>query len=361
MRLDHSDYIKLVTKTYFKKRHEPFFILPKSAPARIKRACLRVFEERYRREDEQILKGFFGPAKSEQQLFELMEDFLTDRFRPLDTYLKKEGRVNTDDKNVELLAWLIDFKHRPYVYDMQVMLTDDELALLKEEENQDPPEPEVGEEEDDDEEPLDPPESESKQADSDEPVNIEENEDAQVQQEEPAKPVEDEQQKIEEEPKKPHIPFGIFLESGTGKGKSRRIIIIFLAAVISAAGGYGIWQHGKAGNLSFGNTNTGGCMYWANDHYEQVPCNEAPKGRLILPLNEEKMNRFKRIMQVDTITQWSIGKTYYAKNNNIIEYYTSAGTHPVHITDTLKVLSRYMFNAHLRQKETDSGKDSLAE
>ena len=126
------------------------------------------------------------------------------------------------------------------------------------------------------------------------------------------------------------------------------------------AGGYGIWQHKKVGDIPFGNTNTG-CMYWAGDHYEPIACNEKRKGTIILPFDEEKMKNFRKITQ-DTMTEWSIGKAYYAKiNNTEIECYTASGNHPVYVTDTLKVLSRYMFNKYVRPKEADPGKDSLAE
>ncbi len=55
--------------------------------------------------------------------------FETDKFKPLDNYLKGHTE-RTDDKNLELLAWLIDFRHRPHIYGTNILLNDDELAIL---------------------------------------------------------------------------------------------------------------------------------------------------------------------------------------------------------------------------------------
>jgi hypothetical protein len=104
--------------------------------------------------------------------------------------------------------------------------------------------------------------------------------------------------------------------------------------------------------MAFGNTNTS-CMYWAEDHYAEMPCNEERKDRLKLPMDLEKMKGFKKIIQEDTITERSIGKLYYSKIDNKIEYYTKGGNHPIYVTRTLKVLSRYIYDKYLR-KQSDN-------
>ncbi|MEI9956931.1 MAG: hypothetical protein WDM90_11660 [Ferruginibacter sp.] len=124
---------------------------------------------------------------------------------------------------------------------------------------------------------------------------------------------------------------------------------IALIITLFLGGMYAIWQHEKSGGLAFGNVNTG-CMYWAADHYEKVPCTEKGKG-FILPLDEERIKNFKRIVQEDTISEKSIGVIYYLKTNNKPEYFTSGGNHPVYINRNLKILSRYIYDEYLRKRE----------
>jgi hypothetical protein len=143
MRLNHPDYIKLVTKEYKRKRtdRELSLLLAQSSPAKIRQACLHLYKEHYDKKDERLLKkdqqalrDFFGPAEHGRQFLQQIHGFETDRFRPLDYYLKEKNE-NTDDKNIELLAWLIDFKHRPFVSGMDVILSEEETNILREPES----------------------------------------------------------------------------------------------------------------------------------------------------------------------------------------------------------------------------------
>jgi len=131
MRLEHPDYIKLVVDAYNKKRinNELSPLLAKSTPANIRRECINVFKERFDKKDEMVLRAFFGPAESDKKFLQIIQEFETNRFKPLDNFLKGETE-KTDDRNLELLAWLIDFRYRPFVFDKQVVLTKDELSVI---------------------------------------------------------------------------------------------------------------------------------------------------------------------------------------------------------------------------------------
>lgn len=62
--------------------------------------------------DLRMLKEFLD-LPFEKQLSDVpIRKWDADKFRPLCTFLKK--RINTRDKNLELLAWLIDFRPRPF-------------------------------------------------------------------------------------------------------------------------------------------------------------------------------------------------------------------------------------------------------
>ncbi len=327
MRLDHPDYIKLVIAAYNKKRanKELSPLLAKSTPASIRKECLHVYRERYDKKDEQVLRAFFGPPEPGRQFLQIIEGFPTNKFKPLDNRLKGDTG-NTDDINLELLAWLIDFQYRPYVFDMEVILTKDELATIgKSEKNPGNDQTKYGlqkytlKEED---EGVDTDFKSSKLS-----LNIEVG-------------------NAEDDTKKQ-------------KKKRRRIIIIILIVSACLGGSYFIWQQERSKQTAFGNATTG-CMYWKDDHYEAMPCNEERKDRLKLPLDPEKMKSFKRILREDTITEKSIGKVYYIKIDGRIEYYTSGGNHPIDVTRTLRPLSIYMFEKYLNKKNNGS-KSSTAE
>ena len=90
MRLDHADYIKLVIETYHKKRanNELSPLLAQSTPANIRKACLNTYQQRYDKKDEQVLIAFFGPAELGTQFLNVIQDCETNKFKPLDNYLK---------------------------------------------------------------------------------------------------------------------------------------------------------------------------------------------------------------------------------------------------------------------------------
>jgi hypothetical protein len=331
MRLTHPDYTMLVMQAYREKRanNELSLLLAQSTPAKIRQACLHVYKEHYDkkehqilRKDEQVLRDFFGPGESGKQFLQLIREFGTDKFRPLDNYLKGNTE-KTDNTNLELLAWLINFQHRPYSFDKNFQLTDEELLLLTN--------------------------NDEKQSESVADKNgLEENNEAQetfLEKETGNVAVQ-----IEDAL---GVPFVTGEKNDKAKIKNRRAAVIFLMLIICTAGVYAVWQQTQI----VGNGNTV-CVYWAGDHYEKAPCDEKSKGRLIIPMNPEKVRSFRKITQEDTITEWSVGKLYYIKDSNTIKLYTEAGSYPENLNRTLKVLSSYVFENHLRKKET-FGKDSL--
>lgn len=328
MRLNHPDYIKLVTEVYRKKRANNRLspLLTQSTPANLKKECLNVYRERYDKKDDQTLRAFFGVAEHGRQFLQLIRGFETDKFKPLDNYLKGNTE-RTEDKNIELLAWLIDFEHRPYLFDNNVLLSDEELSLIRN--------------------------SGEKQAELEPGKNsLQENEEAIMLLHETEMDGVPGNNKSETT-----IPLNAVPKINiAAKEKSKRAAIIFLILIICAGGLYTIWQQ-KHGKQVMGNGNTV-CAYWVYDHYEEVPCSEETKGRHILLMNPEKIKSFRKITQQDTITEWSIGKLYYIKDSNIIKCYTEPGNFPEDVNRKLKVLSRRIFEKYL-SKNLASEKEVL--
>lgn len=298
MRLDHTDYIKLVFAGFKKKQQDSERpLLPAFTRASIRQECHKVYLERLgkgERQETKTLRDFFGVPYEAEDIATRIEWYPLDKFRPLENLMR--GRIqNPVQVNVELLAWLIDFKHRPYTTGMNVLLNEEEMAILNK--------PKSGS---GDFEPSTKDEEESKT----------ENEASSSEYEEYERP----------------------------GGKKNRIKVIAGFLLALTLGGVYMARQDK----------TTGCMYWVEDHYERIACDDVREGALILPLNEKRMTNFKRIMRTDTITAWSIGRIYYIKRNNTIEYYTKGGRHPVEPTRSLWKLSRYMFDKYLSKKEMES-------
>lgn len=302
MRLDHADYITLVSKTYYKLRATGELPISLRHPtvAKIKKHCVLVFQHSFQKKDESMLRDFFDTPEPERLLLQVIKKSDPDKFKPLDNYLKGITE-KTDDKNIELLAWLIDFKHRPHHYDKNVQLTDEEVKLLNKPTNAPtgkPPE----------QEPVNPAGSDSPFPDPQLPA--------------PGKSI---------------------------KEKLKKAAIYFALPAVCATGIYGLLQQ-QSKQTALESTNTV-CVYWEGDRYKEIPCNAEPKGRNIIPMDPNKIKSFRMITTPDTLTEWSIGKAYYIKDKRSIKYYTEEGKYPEDLNRSLKVLSPYMFDKYLRKEK----------
>ncbi|MCH5716687.1 hypothetical protein [Niabella hibiscisoli] len=100
---------------YSKKKAsgELSFNLKHPTPASLRSECHLLFTgNRYTKADLYTLKSFFQCPENEELRPTKIKRFDADKFKPLNNFLKLA--INTSEKNVEILAWLIDFKHRPY-------------------------------------------------------------------------------------------------------------------------------------------------------------------------------------------------------------------------------------------------------
>lgn len=290
-----ADYRSLIIQDYKKKKisNELPLRLSQSTPGNLKEECIAVCRERFQRKDEMVLRSFFGQADGMKAYLKAIEDCKTDKFKPLDNFLKGVTS-NTEDKNIELLAWLINFEPRPY---------------------------KLGER-------YDVPPAEPIEALSLEVQN----------------PVIDKAPKFDPEP---HTQLDLEKEgkyrsqqnvSGKQKGyaKIRMAGIAILVLILVGLASYWIWD-----------TGSGQCMYWAGDHYEQIPCAPKPDDSLVVALDAKKKNRFKRITDLSSINKKSIGKVWYVKVNDTIEFYTSDGFHPTAPQLRLKPITKYIIDKYV--------------
>lgn len=339
MRFLFIDYTDLVLKEYEEKRDSNQLSqrLMHPTTANIRQECLYVYTERTKngeKEETDTLRAFFGIPPTGKDFSHNIERCNPDKFRPLQNLIKREIK-NPALVNVELLAWLIGVTPRPFSHAQKLF-----------ENKNEPISTDNAKTETDEKQPgLDPAKQNLEEPDKVLQATNAISTTAYLQNEGMS-------ESDDPAPGNQGIITSI-RKRLAGIATNRKVKIaatIILIIVVLGGGIYFGRQREGAKQTAYGTLNTG-CMYWAVDHYEKAPCNEEQKDRLLLPLNEEKIKGFRRIMQEDTITEKSIGKVHYIKRNKTIEYYTTGGNHPIEVTRSLRPLSAYMFDKYLRKQE----------
>jgi hypothetical protein len=303
------DYEKLVRQAYEQKKVSN--TLPHGlmhlTPAKLKEECVMRCKKDLNNRDEKVIRDFCGDLNESKTCLAIIQRCDTDKFKPLVNFLKGKSE-STGSKNIELLAWLIDFPGRPwelrkeYSYDM----------------------------------------NESQQLGNMSPVATESD-----------KPAGD--LTIPENPIIPLWSDGSNRKGSTDaesagignqrnlKGKPAKTLRV--AVMLSLAlGAGGIWWWKDKNRQP---DPSGGCMYWIEDHYEPIPCNQKMPNAMIIALDTMKLKNFKRITMPDTITYRAIGRVWYSKIDGKIEYYTSGGEHPVVFDHRLKPITKYMIDKYI--------------
>lgn len=88
-----------------------------------------------------------------------------------------------------------------------------------------------------------------------------------------------------------------------------------------------------------------GCMIWSDDHYEPADCSDKSPDKILLPMDHQVLEHFKRITDTKTLTLADVGKTWYAKHNGNVEFFTDSGVYP--LDTNLRVLP---MSVHILQK-----------
>lgn len=328
MPLLFKDYTNLILLAYDERRNDNRLsrLLMDPTTANIRQECLNVHNERIKKGqiEEDILRAFFGVPPAGKNFDYVIEKHHADKFRPLRSLIKKKVK-NPSLITVELLAWLLDFTPRPLAYAQKILATTSDLLVTGENIKN------------------------SFEIDK-AATNAQEIEKHILGSREDLMPV------IHN--KKEGVFFSNFFK-GYSQRKKLMGLSIGLGIAICLGLMYIFLQNKGAAKMAMGNS-IYVCVYWSGDHYEEVACNESPKDRHILTMDAAKVKSFRRITRTDTITEWSIGRIYYIKDNNNIKYYTEAGRYPEDVNRSLKVLSPGIFQKYILKKEV-VGKDSLNE
>lgn len=318
------DYERLVLEDYLQKRTDNKFPLSLSmpSPARLKEECERVCMERFERKDEAMIRAFFGKSGDKKECLKAIEECNINRFKSLVKYLRTGGVTNPEPENIELLAWLIDFKERPFVLGKRYISKEvdrPKITIIV------PPDPPGG-----------------------------------VVMEQPDhKPVGDVNVPGVSKPAQVPKSDGMGEEwAGSDKENTASVLTVLPAwrywnaavagSLLLVAGiiGFVSWDNKQ---LSMSAALNGSCMYWAVDHYQPIPCHQKMPNTLVVALDSLLVRNFRKIMQPDTITNRAKGWVWYSKINNKLEFFTCDGEHPVVIGRRLKPITDYIIDKYIRQ------------
>jgi hypothetical protein len=302
----YSQYIAQLMEFYHQKNRERILSpnMQQPTPARLKRECLTIFGLRRSKTDLEILRHFFEFQQDEAAYERAIRKIDIDKFRPLRNFLK--GAVDKpDEKTINLLAWLVDFYPRPYRYDSEIELNDND-SEKQNEEYQTPEE------------------------------NANEKSEIEV---------------LEDEEK-------VTLRGSGGESqplpkpgvKYKQQGLIALAVVIIGSLGLSSNRVVNSINKVFAPQ----CMYWLDDHFIGIDCDQRIPNVEIIALDPLKIKHFKRITRRDTLTSKDINKVWYASVGGEIEFYTTGGYDPRLPGRQLRPMSKYIYEKYILDKAAHS-------
>lgn len=292
------DYELLVVAYFHQKLalNELTLRLKDPTPASMRDECLAVYSVRNGRSDEAILRVFFEVHDNEPFSEKKIANCDISIFKPLIRYLQNKTS-STEKKNIELLAWLIDFQPRPFEFGRRYAPAGIAVSAVEVEEEKDF----------------------VKNGKKGKDKNI-----------------------VAEE------SYG-FSRRGYRNPYFKSIIIsVFALAGLAIAGNWIFGWWGKESPIN----NLAGlqrCMYWTGNHYEQVSCN-AKFGfdTLVVAYDSVTFHTMKKVTRPDTITLHSMGRLWYIKRNNRYEFFTSDGPYPPDPKARLRPVTVRILNNQMR-------------
>nr|WP_199158182.1 hypothetical protein [Pedobacter sp. ASV2] len=334
-----EDYKKIVFDTYKEKKAKkdlpPYLLDP--TPGNLREQCLIVCRDKYTSDDHEMLRLFFSDGNKEKGYIKSIENSRAQKFKQMSKILKGADIKNPGIKYFELLEWLMDlnlgtstaYYKRNY-----------EKAKQKEvEEIIADPEEKIEEIETVDKETV----PEGVQDDLPQGRTLDDNNSGdtgntgpELKEKSTFTPPGKEPTTVIKPPKK--IPI-VIITFGVA-------IIIFISTCLTQ-----FWKD-KSKRLFNVNPlisiNT--CMYWTGDHYEQIKCDQKGIAVLKIPFNKYVFENFEKITLPDTLTSNSLGKVWYSKQNNKVDFYTDSAAHPTDDNRRLLPLTQYMLNKNVSYK-----------
>lgn len=301
-----SDYTASIVADYHQQKTKGTLSLNlmNPTPSCIKNELLIVLEGRIKKEDLKTLRLFFGERENEVEYERAIRNAEVDIFRPLCNFLKGKT-VNTETKNIELLAWLIDFSPRPYTMDFNH--SDVNPPVLETRSNTEQKTEPVSE--------IDSTEMPGAYKAIGSQTTVRYN-----------------------------TPPGRGTKVWIGRNKISIILfVLIIGAVVLAMN-----RTSVKGPLSFLSGGNKQCMYWSGEQYLEADCAIAIPNAELVALNRYKLDHFRKIKRPDTLNESHVNKVWYLKTGNKLELFTMEGKHPEQLNKRLRPLSKYMLDKYVR-------------
>jgi hypothetical protein len=389
----YDDYLKLLRYTYNEKKKAGTLSgrLMNPTPGNLKKECINALNHRFEKKDEKALRDFFEQFGDNIVWERAIRKFETSRFKPLGSYLRGETN-STHDFNIEILAWLLGVKDRPYKSDIDYSKYLNKGSDKKTENILQVNEVKTGipgisgngisgesEKTGLSEEEIIPGDTNVNETLVEAlPVDINEKENSSEELANDGNTAGKEKAEAEiagnenkptgrdtvSEGEKSTVPTGLVViipeaqvpvtdthqpqENNVVPKKWKwipafrnRIAVIILPILIGTSLYLALNQRQSPGR----------CMYWTGDHYEKISCHSR-QDTLVIALDSLKLEQFRKINKPDTITFGSIGFVWYSKINNNYEYFTAGGYHPIERGKKLKPITPFIIRNHILPMQT---------
>jgi hypothetical protein len=291
-KMSENEYKKLVLADFDQKilaQQLPAELISLT-PGNLKSASVNICDDRFDPKDGIILDSFFGKKENAYAYRQAIQNSSVDVFRPLINLLKKRS-IKPSLKNVNLLAWLIDFRPRPYHPSLIIANINQDCTNINQEKT---PDSLLG-------------------------------------------PTATDAAEYEADP----VPLTPLLKKPLAKNKKLMIACVLL--MIVALTSYLVINYQTSPEI----TGHEGCMFWHSDHYQPIDCSRKFLHSQLYPIDHKLVDGFKRITLPDTLTMRSLGKVWYAKFRGRIEFYTQGGAHPVDTNKRLLPMSDHILKKYV--------------
>lgn len=255
-------------------------IMPKCA--QLRDLSKEILLSRHKKEDERILKDFFGEYDNLSDLLVRVNSFPVEKFKPVINFLKNKVQ-SPNVKYVNLAAWLIDYKERPFNYQHYENGNENEILKI------------------------------------------------------------DELNGNDATSNGGNVTMIGYKRRSFFMGIGVVAILAILALVNNKKVKSGLLSPMSA--LSTGRAGSN-CMYWNDFKFIEIDCQETPLNKIVRGTDKSLLINFKKITRTDTLTEDHEDKVWYSKINNRVEFFTMPGTHPEKLDRHLKPATKYILKKY---------------
>ena len=334
-------------------------------PAALREECSEVCKERYDTKDERMLRAVFGTNDSLDGYLRAIDMFGLGKFKSVITFL--EGKTDPQkDKNIELVAWLIDFKHRPYQMNINYDALRQQNELNKVARKKEGPIEDVGGDIGEVSKGVEG-ESSTGEGQTLSRVNLVDEQQAsdegeQVGVDKSGEKAKSDSKEVKEAEiltfEKPNTETKEVLpeQPVSRRERLKNLIILLLAHKALKPALIMITVTIVVFYVSIGEHTEQLCMYWTGDHFQQISCNQKVAGAAVIAFDSQKMAEFRKLTSWDTVTEKSIGVLFYGRKKGKYELFTSYGLHPVDPSIILRPMTEYILKNQIRPRvQSDTG------